>query len=66
MTPDSSCVLLRWLSTIGGDCVSLDSSCVLLQWMWSTGSECVSLDSSCVLLGSSCDLLDDIVVVVCY
>jgi hypothetical protein len=46
--------------------VSLDNSCVLLQWMCSTGSDCVSLDNSCVLLGNNCDLLDDIVVVVCY
>jgi hypothetical protein len=46
--------------------VSLDNSCVLLQWMWSTGSDNVSLDSSCVQLGSNCDLLDDLVVVVCY
>ena len=66
MTLDSSCVLLRWLCTTSEDCVSLDSSCVLLQWMCFTDSDSVSLDSSCVLLGSSSDLLDGIVVVVCY
>jgi hypothetical protein len=46
--------------------MSLDNSCVLLQWMCSSSSDCVSLDNSCILLGNNCDLLDDIVVAVCY
>jgi hypothetical protein len=43
-------LLLQWLCTTSGDCVSLDSSCVLLQWLCTIGSDCVSLDNSCVLL----------------
>jgi hypothetical protein len=56
-----------------GGCVPLAETVCLwtvdvcyYRWMCSTGSDYVSLDSSCILLGSSCDLLDDIVVAVCY
>jgi hypothetical protein len=66
VTLDNSCVLLRWMCSTGGRCVTPESSCVLLQWMRSTSSDHVSLDNSCVLLDNSCDLLDDIVVAVCY
>jgi hypothetical protein len=43
-------LLLWWLCTTSGDCVSLDSSCVILQWLCTTGSDCMSLNNSCVLL----------------
>jgi hypothetical protein len=43
VTPDSSCVLLRWMCSTGGGCVTPDSSCVLLRWMCSTGGGCVTL-----------------------
>jgi hypothetical protein len=70
VTPDSSCVLLRWLCTTSGDYVSLDSSCVLLHWMCSIGGGCVTPDSSCVLLWWLCTTGGDCVclwtIAVCY